>query len=219
MIGVVGHVARLGMAETLAGAVGAEFVSIDDGTLGCEGNHRRVWLHLSHYNDPWSVVLEDDAVPVPDFRNQLQMVLASAPSDVVSLYLGTSRPVWYQPRGERVARRLQPAIAEAITRAEATDAAFITSLNLFHAVAVAIRTPLVQDMLNYTIALNRPIDYAISDWCEARSHTVAYTAPSIVEHRDSGTLFIHPDKQLRNSPRVAHRFGARNHWHTKAVDL
>jgi hypothetical protein len=42
--------------------VGAAYISIDNGTLGCEGNHRKVWQWLNdHATTKWVVVLEDDA--------------------------------------------------------------------------------------------------------------------------------------------------------------
>ncbi len=47
MIGIVGHIDRIAMVEELAGKVGAEYVSIDDGTIGARANHLRVWSKLA----------------------------------------------------------------------------------------------------------------------------------------------------------------------------
>lgn len=219
-IGIVGHNKRGDQAAELMHTVGAAYRSVDNGTRGCDHNHRRVWDRLSRYDTTWSICLEDDAVPANGFTDQLEQALTHSPCDVVSLYLGTSRPVWYQTRGDRAARKLQPLIAEAIEKADAEGASFITAPKLFHGVAVAIRTPLVPSMLDYVSASKKPIDYAISDWCETEGHTIAYSCPSICDHRDEPSVITrHPDGQPRNKPRVAHRYGARDTWNSKAVTL
>lgn len=219
-IGVVSHNKRGDQAAELMHTVGAVYRSVDNGRRGCDQNHRRVWDRLARYNTDWTLCLEDDAAPVDGFTDQLEQALAHSPCDVVSLYLGTSRPVWYQPCGQRSARKLQPLITEAITKAEQQDASYITSPKLFHAVAVAIRTHLVPSMLDYVSASKKPIDYAISDWCEAEGHTIAYCVPSICDHRDEPSVITrHPDGQPRNKPRIAHRHGTRDTWTTKAVTL
>lgn len=216
-IGVVGHNQRGDQAADLMHQVGAVYRSMDNGTLGCDHNHRRVWKHLAGTTTDWVLVLEDDAIPCDDFPDQLKQALTHTPTNVLSLYLGTSRPVWYQPRGEKSARKLQPLITDALAKAD--DACYLTAPKLFHAVAVAIRTSLVRDMLAWTTESKRPIDYAISDWCEARGHTVAYTLPSIVQHADGDTLFTHPDRQPRNRPRIAHQHGTRETWTTRSTPL
>ncbi|AGT12207.1 glycosyltransferase [Mycobacterium phage Jabbawokkie] len=196
-IGIVGHISRLSMAETLANTVDADYLSIDDGTLGCEGNHRKVWNTLAQQHTDWAVVLEDDAVPCNNFRAQLTQALAVAPTPIVSLYLGRQRPYAYQHRIEATIN---------------TTANWLLAPRLLHAVAVAIHTNHIPDMLN-SLPPRTSIDRAISTWTD----TVAYTNPSLVDHSDNGTV-AHPPG-TRQPGRVAWRFGTRDRWTRDAVHL
>lgn len=198
-IGIVGHTARQTEAQALAQLIGADILSIDDGTLGCNRNHLKVWTHLAEHNTgEWATVLEDDAIPCNNFRDQLDQALAVAPTPIVSLYLGRQRPYGYQDR-----------IAAAIN----TDACWLLAPRLLHAVAVAIHTNLLADMLT-SLPTNIPIDRAISAWAP---HTVAYTNPSLVDHRD-GTPVAHPAGS-RQPGRTAWHTGTRDGWTADAVHL
>lgn len=220
-IGVVAHVKRETMAKELASTVEADFPPfVDDGTLGCSTNHRRVWAHLAAAGSEWGLALEDDAVPVPGFRDQLHQALAASPCDVVSLYLGSGRPIWFEMAGRGSAQKLQPLIRQAVDTAHAEDASFILAPKLFHAVAVAIRTPLIPSMLSSVQRSPKPIDFAIGDWCVAEGHTVAYTSPSLVDHDDTETVIPkHPDGEPRREPRKAHHVGTRTTWTSRSVDI
>lgn len=201
-LGVVGHVDRAEMAVSLAAEVGADAMEVDDGTLGCEANHRRVWARLARYYTDfgWSVVLEDDAVPVADFDAQLSAALNVAPAPIVSLYLGRLRPPQHQP---------------AISALVESDPAahWFVARRLLHAVGVAIRTDLVPDMLALIGGSGRPIDEAISSWAAVRGLPVAYTWPSLVDHADTPTVIArHADGRPRAAGRVAWRCGGRPAW-------
>jgi hypothetical protein len=183
-----------------------------------------VWSWLLEHNadSDWLLALEDDSVPTADFNRQLEMVLDAGPTPVVSLYLGTSRPVWYQPQGQRSATKLQPLLRERVAQADVEGASFITAPQLFHGVAVAIRTELVPSMLDFTSMKDpkRPFDYAVSDWCENEDHTVAYAQPSIVDHEDGPSVAVHQDREPRLKPRKAYRLGGRQTWDgTRIVEL
>jgi len=202
------------MAERLAANVQADYLSIDDGTLGCEGNHMAVLGHLSGLDTDWLIVLEDDALPCDGFREQADAALTVAPAPIVSFYLGTNRPEYYQPLGAPHAVPLQPRIRAALTH----DTPWIVARSLFHAVAVAMPTTLARDMVD-DLDLSRPIDKAISLWAETHRHTVAYTNPSLVDHRDTPTLVRHHDGAPRTQPRRAHAFGTRKTWKSAHYDL
>lgn len=206
-IGIVAHHARLQMAERLSRSIKADVISIDPGTIGAGSNHRRVWAELSTYDTDWSVVLEDDALPVPDFRDQLTAALAAAPTAIVSGYLGQLRPP-----------RVQPQISEVIARAYSTGSHWITANDLFHAVGVAVRTELLDDMLT-RLRADMPIDQAIGNWARKRGHEIAYCWPSLVDHADTETLIQHPDGHPRTPGRVAWKTGTRPHWSSKSVPL
>src|SRR5262249_18502746 len=158
--------------------VEASHISWDDGTLGAEGNHKAAWeWHAENNTAPWSVVLEDDALPVDGFLNQAAAALTEAPTQLVSFYLGQARPPQWQTK-----------IADAIAKADANEAHWIVSTALIHGVAVALKTDLIPSMLNWVSQTPLPIDEAVSHWARAHHKAVAYTLPSLCDHADQGTL-------------------------------
>lgn len=207
-LGIVAHTARFANAEVLSRTTDADFVSYDTGVRGCEGNHRDALerLHRNARGADFLVVLEDDALPVPGFRDQLAAALITTPAPIVSLYLGRSRPPQWQPR-----------IADAVEKADANDASWITSGHLLHAVGYAVRTELAPSLLGHVTDL--PVDEGISAWARTQRHQVAYTHGSLVEHADGPTLISHRDRQPRPPGRVAWRVGGRDTWTSRSVEL
>ena len=210
LIGIVAHTARAEQVRQLKEQVGAAYVSIDNGALGCDNNHRKVWQYLADHreNHDWCIVLEDDAVPCNDFRNQLQQALTTAPlrAGIVSLYLGRQRPPQYQW-----------AIEQAIEIADDHDASWLAAHSLIHAVGVAIRGEHVEQMLSRLTEL--PIDEAINWWAHNTTTKVFYTHPSLVDHADTDTLVEHRDGHRREPGRKAWRHGTREHWTTTQTPM
>lgn len=204
-IAVVAHTAREQQAVALAKQVNADHIAWDDGALGCNANHGHAWHQLATADAEWSVIIEDDALPVADFSSHLEQALAAAPSNIVSLYLGTSRPALWQSR-----------IQAATRRADKANAPWIVGSHLLHAVAVAIRTDLVPTMLEHLDG-SLPIDDAITKWATSADQPVAYTWPSLVDHRDEPSLM--PRKRRNTGPRRAWRHGTPDQWSTRAVQL
>jgi GR25 family glycosyltransferase involved in LPS biosynthesis len=212
MIGIVAHTARLDQANALADTVNATYISVDDGTLGCNANHKKVWTHLAEQSTEWSIVLEDDAIPVDNFLDQATQALAAAPGPIVSFYLGKHHIPQLDIEQDK---------QQAIARADAADAHWITGRHLFHAVAVAVRTDHTRPMLNHLNQLPDffPIDEAICHWANNNFIDISYTWPSLIDHADLPTLFRHHDKLPRPPGRVAYRTGTRDTWTDKAVTL
>lgn len=212
-IGIVAHEKRRSYAEALAEQVNG-FISWDDGTLGCNRNHLAVYRRLADSHCEYGVVLEDDAVPIEDdFLGQLKCALSVAPAPLISLYLGTSRPSGYQWR-----------IKRGLDRAQQAQAHWVVGRRLLHAVGVAMPVKMIDSMLEFsTQHVNRlPIDELISKWAQLHSQgglSICYTVPSLVDHRDEETLFLHHDNQPRNRPRHAWQLGAHTHWSSSAVRL
>lgn len=204
-IGIVGHTTRSRHAEALARRVHG-FVAIDNGEIGCDGNHRSVIDRLAADPADWLVVLEDDAVPVRAFGRHLKTMLPFAPSGLVSLYLGRQRPPQYQS-----------GIAAAVAEADEVDASWIVASRLLHGVGYAIRANLAESLLNFSSRL--PIDEHISAWAQLHGHLVSYTWPSLVDHADMPTIVAHPDGQPRPPGRVAWRTGWRENPTTTSVSL
>lgn len=179
---------------------------MDTGLLGCDDNHHHVLTHLAGLPSTWSVVLEDDAIPVDGFRAQLEAALPFSPSPIVSLYLGRLRPPQHQAD-----------IQSAVQAATIEDADWIIATRLFHAVGYAIKTELLPSLLNHLS--NWPVDQHISEWAMQRGHTIAYTWPSLVDHADGHPVADHPDGQPRTPGRVAHKTGTKQQWTTESVTL
>lgn len=169
-VAVVAHNTREKRAERLADFVNAEFLTLDDGSLGPGRNHVVAWEWLAEGDSQWSVVLEDDAMPVKGFQEQLAAMLKRAPDPVVSLYLGRGRP-----------RHWQPSIQQVITRPEH----FLRAPELLHHVGVAVRNTHLSSMLAFLGHQNLrrvPIDEAVGRWVRHRRIMVSYCNPSIVDH-------------------------------------
>lgn len=214
MIGVVAHRSRAESAHRLREAVGAVYLSMDNGQWGCEANHRRTWEWLAGKPSEWSIVLEDDAIPVDGFAHHAEAALKSAPTGFASLYRGHHvNNVDFEKRG-----------LQATQRAENAGAHWILSDHLLHAVAVAIRTVLLPEMLDHLLMLpdNFPIDEAISHYARTVDTKIAYTAPSLVDHADTESVILRHhrrDKLPRPKGRVAYRVGERVRWNSETVNL
>lgn len=202
-IGIVAHTGRAAQAHKLMIRTHATCMSIDNGSIGCAENHMKVWNYLANAKTEWVLALEEDAMPVAGFRKQLAQALTQAPSPIVSLYLGTSRPPHWQLHVE-----------QAVTRANAADASWIIGTHLLHCVGVAVRTEYAPLMADWCSNLDQPLDdHPVGE------HTVAYCFPSLVDHRDDTPVVQHPDGQPRNQPRTAWRTGTRNTWTDRTVEM
>lgn len=211
--GIVAHISRAEQAKRLARRVRAKVVSVDDGTLGGNVNHRVTLerLYADTKDDPptWLVILEDDAVPVRAPLKHFDLALRSAPESIVSFYLGTNFPRYWQPGVER-----------AIRDADAAGVKWIVGDHLLHAVGYAIYRHCVPELVDYLKTVpSLPIDEAITEWARRVHRPVAYSWPSLVDHLDDEPVISHKDGVPRNLPRKAHRHGAPQTWTRKYVRL
>lgn len=212
-IGVVAHVDRVDMAHELSAIVDAKLVNVDDGRLGCSGNHAFMQSRLA--SEPgWSVILEDDAVPINEFPDDLAWCLEHAPAPIVSLYLGTGYPAQAQPR---------------ILKALEADASWIMHNRLLHAVGYCIAEDIKGELARWMSRNERgpgtAPDEAVSMWAYARKIKVAYTNPSLCQHRDTPSVILvrrgaNNFAHGRNRPRKAHNITARpGGWDDTRVDM
>lgn len=178
--------------------------------MGARANHLSAWSTLAEMDSEWSLVLEDDALPVTDFRHNVISALDVAPSPIVSLYLGTGNPICWQPRIER-----------ALNWADKRDANWLLCRNLIHAVAVVVKTSHIESMLDSLYCIDDPIDESITAWAVKRFgvQSVSYTIPSLCDHNDGPTLMRHADNRRRVAQRVAWRRGMRDQWNSDVVHL
>lgn len=211
-IGIVAHYSRHDRAQNLSDAVGAEVITVDNGGVGAGANHELCYEWLAETNAPWSIVLEDDAVPCKGFRDQLHSVLRASPTPLLSLFLGRARPPHWQP-----------SIARVITG----DHHFLLGSELLHHVGVAVRTDLIGELLGF-IRADRdyrkgrlPIDEAIGRYARSTNTPVGYCHPSIVDHENRlPTVITHHLSQHKADTgqrgtaevRTAWAFGVRRSW-------
>lgn len=191
VVAVVAHHSRARQAEALASALRAT-VFLDEGHHGAFWNHRRV-LEWAAEQGQRVLVLEDDALPVPGFMAKAASWMDRYPDDLVSFYLGTSRPKGWQRR-----------IETAVRLADEAGRDFITFRRLLFGVAYTIPAgplPRLLDELREGAA-----DQAIGRaWDTATGRPVIYPTWSLVDHADTGSVERHPDGQPRTEPRKARR--------------
>lgn len=138
-------------------------------------------------------IMEDDAIPIRDFEALSDWWDMRRPDDLLSFYLGTSRP-----------RQFQPMISERMNRADRRGDADIWLPTLIHGVCYSIPRHGVADVLARTEMLDRVLeaDFAVG---AAWGMPVCYPIESLVQHRDEAPVERHPDGQARSEPRVARR--------------
>jgi hypothetical protein len=161
------------------------------------GNGDRVWRtarggwELADPTADFHVLIQDDAVPAPDFLAGLERALEHVPDDAtVSPYLG---------QGGAAPHRWTRMGAEADRR----GASFVVSTTLMWGVAICLPVRLIPEMVE---CANRmagvPDDMRVSGWTKRRHGEVWYPWPSLVDHRPVPSITKH---------RAADRRAVRHH--------
>lgn len=185
---VVGHHSRHKQALRLAESLGA-FLLIDNSDRGANWNHHRA-LQWAAEQSSRVVVLEDDALPVRGFMDQVAVWLARFPCHMLSFYLGTGRPPQYQMQ-----------IAERLIVADKIRADYITLPRLIHGVCYSVPSQHIERVLSRWDS-SKPADYAVGD---AWGGSVVYPCYSLVDHADGEPVERHPDSAQRTERRRAWR--------------
>ena len=186
---IVGHHSRQEWIEKLLFAleddlgVGNVMAIIDDQDRGSLFNHRRA-LEAAYRIDDRVVIMEDDAIPVVGFGQEAADWLEAYPNDLISFYLGTSRPVQWQ-------HRVDMALAD-------TDGHCITLPNLIHGVCYSVPPHKLSRVIQRL--RDGPADEAVG---RAWAGQVVYPVESLVEHRDGPPVERHNDGEKRAERRVA----------------
>lgn len=211
LIGVVAHAKREVLASKLSGAVQPDAVSFDrtwpPSAQGCADNHIRVLKSLNGIvrHGQWCVVLEDDAVPVDDFRQELHRALLRTDASLVGLYLGTGNPDGPTQR----------AIMPAVAAAEASESAWIVADWFISTVGYAVRSTWLADLITGISMMGGPVDNRISQWSQDAGLNTWYCQPSLVDHHDESSML----STFTPHPRHAHRFGVRDQWNSLTVPM
>lgn len=215
-IGVVAHPKREKWVCELDEQKIPDYVSWDQDGAGAGMNHLRTLRAMrQRWQTGWLVVLEDDCQPVPGLREQLDMALDAAPSPIVSLYCGTGYPAQYQR-----------AFSDTIN--DCPDVPWLMHKQLRHAVGYALHTEITRAAMPFIekcIMGRFAPDDAISGFALGNGIMVAYTNPSLVDHRDVDTVIDvrmhlgHPQAPGRKRPRKAYKVGTRLTWEDKCVNV
>lgn len=195
-IAICAHVSRKEQAEDLAARLGCP-ISMDEGDLGSIVNHDAAMRLAAQTPADWTITMEDDASPIPDFHAQAAAALATAPIPFASLYYG------YVGHPE-----------ESITTMLAeNDPNWYVIQGWANTVCVAVRSDHVATLLNTSekITEELPADHR---WGEAARRLgygwIPHSYPSLVEHLDKGSLIAGP--QPPGFRRRAYVVGGRELW-------
>lgn len=188
---IVAHPKRITWAEQLAAEVGGTIVLDEDG-LGAGANHRRALEVGIATRAEHLLVLEDDALPVPGLLGHVEAAIEHRPGGdgLIGLYVGRQRP-----RAKQV--------SAAVIEAEMTGASWLTFTGLLWGVATVWPRALAEAWLAEPLASTW--DQQARRWCKTHGHDVAYTWPSLVDHRDEEPVVV--GRRDRQAGRVAHRVG------------
>ena len=194
---IVAHTSRLDEVERLTSHLGAEGVHphvwVDDGFYGEWKNHVRALSHAASSDSSHAVILQDDAMPVEDFDEAVRDAITQRPDDMISLYVGTSRP-----REEEV--------LNAVTRAEKSNACWLRANTLLWGVGIVVPVPLIPELLEQARRGPKlPYDQRLGRANGVLGRDVYYTWPSLVNHHDIPTVVKGHSKI--QPVRVAHRVG------------
>jgi len=211
-IKIIGHPDRRSMAERLAekvdGVVSWHSRGRMDHLLGCALNHLDALKSFLELNVDWVVCLEDDAVPLPEFRRHLSEALEYAPAPVVGLYLGTGNP-----SGEA-----QRQIRQAVVSAEERGHAWLLADCLIGSVGYALEAHLLEDMIEFIEDRDEELPLRISRWAQDRKIPICYTQPSLVDHADVDSIG-RPWRGDKYTGRKAWNFSQPSCWYTGTVQL
>ncbi len=170
---------------------------MDEGNCGALWGHTRA-LRLCEPLNERCIIMEDDALPVDDFRAKALVWMDEYPDSLLSFYLGTGRPPQYQAQ-----------IAHALTYADDPDAV-ICLPQLIHGVCYSIPKQFVGAVVD-GLPLIGAADFAVGNaWRSVTGQPVVYPVRSLVDHDDLPSVEVHPDGQKRTEPRRAWRLETAN---------
>jgi hypothetical protein len=196
-VSVMAHPDRVDLVSDLQDRLGREVPVHWDPEGKPSGNGDRVWRVARgawQLHDPeadWHVLIQDDALPCPDFLSGLERALEYVPMDAtVCPYLG---------RGGAAPRKWMTMGAMADQR----QASFVVSQSLMWGVAICLPVALIPDMIVRADTMHRvPDDMRVAGWTKRRGGEVWYTWPSLVDHRPVASITKH---------RAADRRAVRHH--------
>lgn len=188
---IVGHPGRTHWIVEQMRHLDVVGVVMDNKNQGARWNHWQA-LELAYRMPERVVIMEDDAIPVQGFNGLARRWLDFYPQDLISFYLGTSRPVEWQP-----------IVDHALIQAHRSGEVAISVDRLLHGVCYSLPRDGIPGVLE---RMTHPeADRAIG---LAWGKSVIYPVESLVQHRDGTPVEKHPDRKPRDKPRIARALAA-----------
>ena len=218
LIGIAAHASREAQARALTAQVGARVLHVNDcqpqseheAVAACASNHLlvlRQLLERATGSHQWCVVLEDDALPVGNFRKHATEALSYVPY-LAGFYIG-------QASAECNRNPIEAALRGNI--------AWTWAPHMISAVAYAVRAGMLADLIRRweVPPPEATVERRITDWSQERrggslrsEPLFYYTLPSLVDHSAGGSL-ITPSAD--GGARTAWAVGVPPSWDTGAI--
>ena len=191
-IRIVAHTSRANRAHRLAAWLHSHqsaervSISIDDGTLGAFGNHRRSLLgahedaEYAPVGRTHALILEDDALPCIDLLDAASHAVAERPDHLLGLYVGRHKPT-----------NLQAVIELAVSAADANGSDWLdvgggTLWGVGYVMPIS-NIPAVVARADELDNVGMGADLRIGHW-HAERNRLSFPWPSLVEHGDLPSL-------------------------------
>ena len=196
-VSIMAHPERNGLVADLAAKLPSNTPIVWDVNSVVWWTGRRAWVEGIDSNTTHWLVLQDDAAICQDLLPTVEAALQYVPPDSpLSLYVGTTRPDKMRVQG--------------LVDDTTDQTSFLVMNRINWGVGVVIPTPQIQPMIEYCenrgIEARTPYDGQISKWFEFNGVPVYYTWPSLVDHRNTPSVFQGRD----SSNRHAHKFIGEN---------
>lgn len=196
---IMAHPDRWSWAESLSEKTGLDIVWDEGGPATSDPKRRwavgrECWERGLSSGAQWHLVLQDDALVCRDLIPGLGLALEPFNGrGVVSAYCGSGRPD-------------QVKVRQAVQLAEAEKSNWVTTMSLNWGVGIILPTNTIAGMLEWCSDSGRAkdnYDYRIGCYYrDVLGWRSFYAHPSLVDHRDQGSLVGHFLAQRR----VAHQF-------------
>lgn len=180
---IMAHPERKEWAEELSRKLNAKIVY--DRKNNIWDTCRRSWLAIDKKAD-YGLVLQDDSIIADNFIEKAESLLGG--DYIYSFFAG---------------KLLSTRINRAILKKED----HVIATMIFNEVALCMKTKHIDKMVKYCDDLQVNTDQYISRWAKINKINIKYPLPSIVDHRDSESIFRRNYKMpLSNRPRKAYFF-------------
>lgn len=198
-IAVCAHISRKEKADDLALQLDCP-IALDEGDRGSVANHDAAFRLAAEVQADWYVVIEDDALPIPDFRAQAAAALATAPVPFAALYYG------YCGTADEFIR----------SELEKRDPDWFLRQGFSNGVCLAVQHEFFAPMMRHVETIdNIPADHRYAEAASKLGYRwLPHANPSLVEHGDDGSLIA---GDTTNFPRRAYRVGGREKWTGKTL--